>query len=291
MHNNIKRHLEKISFILADYNSVPTNELYKDTYKTVLTAVLAKTVEFNLFLYRNRSPKNSFFYSPFLRGICEDLITMKFIKKHFQQDVDMVLLQYMKLLIYKSIQAQMSFIGKKSPLQGSIGFKEIEGELPKVEAELKQLMAKSGLNKERLFPSVEHMAIDAKLLDLYNFLYHATSRMFHFSPNVLLRTGWYVDKDKPTVFSSANFYKYYESFNKFYGAYLLVEFCKTFRKDFGFSEEFMTHIFEIAQNFNELAFFPELITWEEMNLKRPFDLIRHMLGDYKAYEKKKKPRS
>lgn len=266
----IKSHLEKLYVLIQEYNSVPVPDLYKDTYSTVLKAVLAKSLDFNLFLYRNRSPKNSFFYSPFLRGLCEDLITMKFLKKHFSTDTNTVIFEYMLYLMFGSINAQTMFLKKNAPLQPSVAYKEIEGMIAEKEDALKKLMEKNGLNKNKIFPSVEHMAIDSKLKSLYDFLYHATSRMVHFSPNVLLRMGWY-EKDGPTVFSSDNFHSYYESFNKFYAPYLLVKLCQSFKKELNLKPDFMKEIKSIEAKFTPYVFYPELITYEEMNFKRPKD--------------------
>jgi hypothetical protein len=197
---------------------------------------------------------------------------MKFVSKYFKSDSGEVLRQYMLHLLYSSVNAQTNFFGKTVPLQVSLSIKNIDKLMAQQELILKSLMAKHGLNKDRLFPSVEHMAIDAKLKHLYDFLYHATSRMVHFSPNVLARMGWY-DKDGPTVFSSENFYKYYESFNKFYGPYLLIELCTTFKKELNLSKEFLAEIKSIKKSYTKYSVYPELITFEEMNLKRPTDNV------------------
>uniref|UniRef100_UPI0032DEE32E DUF5677 domain-containing protein n=1 Tax=Mucilaginibacter sp. Bleaf8 TaxID=2834430 RepID=UPI0032DEE32E len=146
------------------------------------------------------------------------------------------------------------------------------------EAELKDLMKNNGLNKDRLFPSVEHMAIDAQLKHLYDFLYHATSRMVHFSPNILLRMGWY-KKAGPTVFSTQNFYKYYDQFNKFYSTYLLLEFCNSFKKQMGFENDILKEFKEIKKLLLNDAFYPELVTFEELNIKRPSDLFMNFLKE------------
>jgi hypothetical protein len=274
----IKDRLLKIETLFKDYNSIPTLDLNSNSYQSVTIAAFAKALEFNLFLYRNRSPKNSFFYSPFLRGLCEDLITLKFVGKHFAQNKNELVRCYMIHLLLHSMSAQRYFLQKEAPFQQMVLFKDLEKLIREREDELKQLMGANGLNKDRLFPSVEHMAIDAQLKHLYDFLYHATSRMVHFSPNILLRMGWY-DKGGPTIFSSHNFYKYYEQFNKFYATYLLVEFCNSFKKQMGFKKEFLEEVKAIKKLLLTDAFYPELVTYEELNMRRPNDFFHRFLNE------------
>ncbi|TWR25459.1 hypothetical protein FPZ42_12735 [Mucilaginibacter achroorhodeus] len=274
----IKNHLLIIQKHFKNYNSVPSLDLKTNVYQSVLIASFAKALEFNLFLYKNRSAKNSFFHSPFLRGLCEDLITLKFIGKNFSYDKEQLIESYMFYLLLHSMLAQKSFLDKAVPFQQFPLFKDLDTLIETREAELKNLMKNNGLNKERLFPSVEHMAIDAQLKHLYDFLYHATSRMVHFSPNILLRMGWY-KKDGPTVFSTHNFHKYYDQFNKFYAAYLLLEFCDSFKKQMKFKEDILKEFKQIKKILLADAFYPELVTFEELNMKRPSNLFINFLTE------------
>ena len=273
-----KEHLLTIEKLFKKYNSVTVLDLKSNIYHSAVIAAFAKALEFNVFLYKNRSPKNSFFHSPFLRGLCEDLITLKFINKNFKKDQEQLVESYMFYLLLQSMLAQKSFLKRTVPFQQSPLFKDLEILISNREEELKILMAANGLNKERLFPSVEHMAIDAQLKHLYDFLYHATSRMVHFSPNILLRMGWY-KKDGPTIFSSQNFYKYYDQFNKFYASYLLLEFCSSFKKQMGFKKDILDHFKAIKNQLLNDAFYPELVTFEELNLRRPNDFFINLIKE------------
>jgi hypothetical protein len=100
---------------------------------------------------------------------------------------------------------------------------------------LNSLWEEWGHRKDKTFPGVEHMAIDSNLKLLYDFLYHATSRALHFTPNVLLRTGWYkTSVDNPIIeFSVNNFSDYYTLFNSHYATTLFIEFIKAFKKYLG----------------------------------------------------------
>lgn len=262
----IKRHFEQIFLLFGDYNSFPTEEIAKQTHKATVIAAFAKALEFNVFLQRNRNTKNSFFYSPFLRGLCEDLIALKYIDKRFNADKDNLTLIYLRYLLFNSIKAQTLFLNKEAPFQNSIKLTN-DTIIVKLENELKALMVKNGLNKNKLFPSVEHMAIDSNLKQLYDYLYHATSKMVHYSPNILLRMGWY-NINEPTIFSTQNFYKYYDQFNKFYAAYLFIEFSKSFKKRLGFKRDFLQEITAIEKQIKNSKFYPELVTYEEVNENR-----------------------
>jgi hypothetical protein len=273
----IKSHFERAYLLFGNYNSIPTSEISKQTYKATVIAAFAKSLEFNVFLQRNRSYQNSFFYSPFLRGLCEDLIALKYLDKHFNLNKDRLTLVYLRYLLFDSIKKQTSFFNKEVPFQNSIKLTNTNVTI-ELENELKSIMVENGLNKNKIFPSVEHMAIDSNFKQLYDFLYNATSKMVHYSPNILLRMGWY-NNDEPTVFSSHNFYRYYHQFNKFYAAYLFIEFSKSFKRQLGFKTDFWTEVKAIEKQIKTNPFYPELVTYEEVNVNREdYDLYYKILG-------------
>lgn len=266
---------------IKEYNSHPTpTDNLKETYLCVIKASFVKCLEYNYFIQKDNISENSFFCAPFLRGICEDLIVLKYIRKYFNTDKDELISVYMQYLIETSVEAQTAYFDKIVPDQISPRKEKEKLKINELEDRLKKIMHKNGLNKDRIFPSVEHMAIDGKLKQLYDFFYHATSRMVHFSPNILLRMGWY-NRDKEgklgeTIFSSFNFHLYYEQFNKFYAALLFVEYSMTFKTELGLDHSFMTIVKKIKKSFSEDSFYPELVTFEELNIKRPSDFLRIM---------------
>ena len=274
---NFKEEFTGLFEKLKDYNSHPTENL-NESFICIIKAAFSKCIEYNHFIQHDTSAQNSFFLTPFLRGICEDLIVLKYLRKYFSSDRDELLLVYMHYLLMTSIEAQTAYFDKVAPDQISPKKKNIKSEIEELERRLKEIMKNNGLNKDRIFPSVEHMAIDGKLKQMYDFFYHATSRMVHFSPNILLRMGWYnIDKDGkwgPTIFSSSNFHKYYEQFNKFYAALLFVEFSTTFKTELKLDRTFMSVVKKVKKTYTEESFYPELVTFEELNIKRPSDIFR-----------------
>lgn len=165
---NYKSEFNKINEQLSNFNTHPTENL-NELYICLVKASFVKCIEFNIFLQDDKEPINSFFYTPFLRGICEDLITLKYLQKHFLNNRDLLLENYIKYLIYSSITAQTSFFNKTVPTQLSPKLENDQKVVEQYEQELKLIMATNGFNKDRLFPSVEHMAIDGKLKHIYDF--------------------------------------------------------------------------------------------------------------------------
>lgn len=151
-----------------------------------------------------------------------------------------VVKEYVLYLITTSIQSQNQFFKKERPFQPIVHVPDVDKVVDTHTKTLNGLWQSLGHRKDKTFPSVEQMAIDSKLKLLYDFVYHATSRAVHFSPNVLLRTGWYkTPEGNPIIeFSVNNFSQYYSYFNSHYGTILFIEFIKTFKKILGLDKAF-----------------------------------------------------
>jgi hypothetical protein len=215
----------------------------------------------------------------FLRGICEDLISLKFLLKLQPDKREDIVREYMLYLMTSSIQSQNQFFKNERPFQPTVHVADIDKVVSTHVTRLNTLWQSLGHRKDKTFPSVEQMAIDSKLKFLYDFVYHATSRTVHFSPNVLLRTGWYKTPDENAVieFSVNNFSDYYTLFNSHYSTTLFIEFIKAFKKYLGLDKVFTTACKKLGDIQNKLYFFPEIITYEELNLKRPSSMNYRIL--------------
>lgn len=237
-----------------------------NVFQCHIVAAYSKCFQFN-FTVNNSNSKNSFFFSPSLRGICEDFIILKFLKKHSAIDKNKLLLSYSMFQLTEISAAQNKFFKKNHEQQ--IVYQMIN--LEKVREENLEKMkiewAKIGLSKDKVLPSVSHMATDAALIELYDYLYSATSDMVHFSPHNLMRSGW-SKKETPNHhhFDIQNFHKYYNQFNHFYGSYLFVLFSRTFKKELNLNKATMEIVKQIETDIFNNARWPELITFEEMNV-------------------------
>lgn len=286
----LKKHFERLNKLIGQYNIYPQTNLGKDTYKPLIVAAFSKCFEFNLFLQRLRNERNSFFYSPFLRGVCEDIITLKYFDKHFKEDRDELCVLFLQLLMMQSIKAQQEFFKKQNVLQAYVVNFDADKKIKEYEDKMKSIMAKNSKKPDKVLPNIKSMAIDAGLKDLYEFMYHATSKTVHFSPNILLRMGWYKDNE-PYTFSSHNFDSYYHKFNQFWAAYLFVEFSNYFKNPLGLKQDFMYEVKEISNCMNEFSYHPELVTFEELNKKRPDDFLMKFLAPMLKKDKSPKEKA
>lgn len=118
------------------------------------------------------------------------------------------------------------------------------------------------------------MARQTNVEDLYRFLYHATSEWVHFSPRLLMRMGWGEDREVGATFrfSTTHFDDYYRQFNQTYSAYLLVRLVESFSAELEITEvdDIISRLKAALED--ELRW-PELVTYEEMNVDPP-DLVK-----------------
>ncbi len=110
------------------------------------------------------------------------------------------------------------------------------------------------------------MAKSQNLLLLYDYLYNATSRLVHFSPGTLLRMAWFDPKDGIKRCNPNAFDRYYSEFARFYSTHLLAAFVTRFKIKLRLSAELVSAIDEKLKIVNTLVRWPELITFEELNV-------------------------
>jgi hypothetical protein len=266
----------------SEYNTFPKEDLTEQQFRAVCLSALVKSMEFNCFMQNMESNREHFFLSPFLRGLCEDLIVVSYLSRNIKADRDKLCYAFSQYSVFNGMKTQSEFFKREDPFKHFPCPNNVDAMIADVKERLSEIMTDNGLNKDRVFPSTEHMAIDAKLKHLYDFLYSATSRMVHFNPHVLMRAGWYKD-DGPVNFSSYNFNSYYEQFNKFYSAYLFVRLSDVLKPMFSFSKKYQQKVKELKKELKK-NFYPELVTFEELNLKRPNRILEIL---YKGLESEK----
>jgi hypothetical protein len=261
-------------------------------FRGVLKASFIKCFEFAKLVHGyeiEKAEEGSFFLSGALRGLSEDLIALKFIRKLKRKDRDEVVQIEMMSSTAQLIDKQAEFFRSKRPFQPVLTKSFDAAELDKAKDRLTTIGQSSKLwQTSRKLPPIEQMANVVRLKAFYNFIYRMTSRIVHFNVGVALRSGW-GDCPKAVTFSSRNFCRYYLELNQFYGAYILVNFCRTFGKDLGLSSSFMKNLAGISSAVNDRLRWPEAITFEEMNQRNPNVLIRIVLKV--AHLEKKKNRA
>jgi hypothetical protein len=234
----------------------------------VAVASLAKNFEFNLYVTSQSSSSSSFFLQPTLRGLCEDVIALKYLNEKVDSaDAEVLISSWMNQQTSESIEKQENFFQSNRPYQPVLSNVRAESS-DSLRSKLNPLKQKYGWRRDK--PSVSQMAKACGLNEVYDYLYAATSRTVHFSPSVLFRMGWGPkEPDKPYTFSTSHFNGYYDSFNAFYGSYLFILLCDTIKSHCLFSDDFKEVIEKIQIELNEWLRWPEMITFEEINVPRP----------------------
>ena len=136
------------------------------------------------------------------------------------------------------------------------------------------------------------MAKATNLHDLYNYLYSATSKWVHFSPQILLRMGWGgepgdVGDHTEWVFSTRHFSLYYAEFNRIYSLLLLL---RLFRGPAAsLLPDDAAELIDTLDGFlDEPLRWPEAVTYEELNVDGPSSVMRVFLRAAHEAQKKKR---
>jgi hypothetical protein len=249
-------------------------------FRGVLKAAFIRSFEFAKSVQKytlDQANEEAFFLSAALRGTCEDLIVLKFIRRLKRKDRDEVIQIKMLVSTGEAIGKQAAFFRKTRPFQPVIQNFVDQAKLDAGKDRLTVIGQQSKLwNTSKKLPPVEQMAKRVHLGQFYEFIYAVTSEMVHFSVRVALRSGW-GKIPKQVSFSTKNFCRYYLEFSQFYSMYMLTKFCRTFRKDLHFSDGFMDIINEIEETLDERLRWPEAVTFEEMNQQNPNELMRAVL--------------
>ena len=233
----------------------------------LIASAYTKTYDFFMFLCKEASPKNSFFYIPMLRGICEDFIALTYILSKDKREQDSLLITKKYEEINKTLDAQILFLNKHRPNQKVVPIDTV----PNLEQAIELYNKKNGweIEKKKL-PNTFDMARKVGLQDVYKFIYHGTSKAVHFDIITLLGLGWgKLDNDKETLdtkFSYKNDYRQDFTFVFFYTSKLFTMQSKSFEKKLKIPKE-MIEILDILEEKNQINDWPTIITFEKMNLK------------------------
>ena len=102
---------------------------------------------------------------------------------------------------------------------------------------------------------------------VYDFLFRLTSSSVHFDPPILLRSGW---GTLPAVtFSMHNVQPYYDALCTIYGGYMFCLYCEAFEDDISPSVEEQSAVAELRKSLLRYSRWPEMVTYEEMNITVP----------------------
>ena len=241
-------------------------------------AAFAKNYEINRFLLSKEAAVNAVAVTSALRGVCEDVIVLKFLSTFTKRDRDEAVGVLMMKSVLEFMQQQTAFFNKYRPSQPILEAKDVTNEIQGLKLRLRAFRKSYKWKKHREWPSMREMAEATELLPLYDFLYAGTSSFVHFSPNNLIRMGKVIGGpagDK-MVFSTSNFSDYYNSFNRFYGLFLFITFATTFATTLTCRAELQPPVEKLMRALDEELRWPELVTMEEMNMQEVSQMLRLM---------------
>lgn len=246
-------------------------------YSLCLRASLVKCFHFNLIAWDDKNTKTSFFWLPSLRGICEDVIVLKYILRMSAKEREGLITGLMGIELHERRVTQSNFFSQHRTSQPVLGPILDATRVIALEDRVRSFWKNhgwAGMNKKTM-PPVREMALKDgghTLHTLYDYLYRLTSGTVHFNVHGLLRTGW---GELPEArFSPENFAPYYASFGRIYGAYLFCCYFKMFSRFLRPGDRNKKLIDKIQKAIESSSRWPEMVTFEEMNLTVPnFDLL------------------
>lgn len=272
--NSLKPYIEELS----------KNFLFQESiYFLILKSALVKSFEFSLFVWQPDRYKDSFFYTATLRGICEDIITLKFINNLEEDDRNCLIKNIFYLDILEKCESQVNFFSKERPFQKIYRRENIENlDKEAIRERAREIVKRYNgklNNKYATLPTVYSMAQNCNLDLLYDYIYSATSRLVHFNPSILMRMNWGSEEnvEYDNQISTENFAEYYLAFNRFYANYLFLLHCNIFKDELPFKEDFYKLLEELRVLLDNELRWPEIITFEEMNIEPPSPFIYSLL--------------
>jgi hypothetical protein len=236
-------------------------------------AALAKNFELNQFIHNQKPGIHDFAITASLRGVCEDIIALRFIATFSHEDREEAVAVLMLKSVMELLQEQTRFFEKYRPSQPILEA-NVADEIHNLRLRLRQMRKSYRWKKHREWPSVQEMADITHLRPLYDFLYAATSCFVHFSPSNLIRMGA-VHGDELS-FSTSSFAEYYHAFNCTYGLFLFITLCTKFAAMLGIRDEIKPTIEQLMRLIDDQLRWPELITIEELNLPSVSKMLRVM---------------
>jgi hypothetical protein len=163
-----------------------------------------------------------------LRPMCEDLIFLGWINGLDQRDADEYLVVRAKEEITRGLAAQEAFFPRLREMLHLGGAPEDTVRIQRLDAELQELKeALRGIGRragwgDRPGPTVKAMAEASDRMDLYDFLYRASSASVHASPHHIYRMVWGNPNDGFTI-TTSHMAQYNRRFALIYGSYLYAE--------------------------------------------------------------------
>ncbi|SFE92130.1 hypothetical protein SAMN02799627_04727 [Methylobacterium sp. 13MFTsu3.1M2] len=118
------------------------------------------------------------------------------------------------------------------------------------------------------------MADDIGLLHTYEYIYFAASNFVHFNPGPLLKMGW-GPNEGPFAFSAKSMSGYYKMLSSFYGSILFIAYQSAFPESF--TTDCAKDVEVLLALIEAMKRWPEIVTFEELNMRTPVYLLTHAM--------------
>ena len=224
-----------------------------------------------------------FFLVPALRAITEDLILFRFLEKTgTPEERDSVINDLMQIDVLTKIDVQSRFFGKFRSFQPVLhSSPDSDCQIEEAKDRLAIYWRNHGwprfTNRNMEMPPIRELAqkSDPGILEVvYDFIYRLASGEVHSSPRSLLRLGWGISqssRENPmeATFSTEHLSIYYREVAQIYSTYIVCLWFELFDGKFGASERDEAAILELRECLLERNRWPEIVTFEEMNIKVP----------------------
>ena len=241
-------------------------------FSLCVKASFVKAYDFTSEVFRSEDMPNAFFLLPSLRSICEDLIVLGFLRSIPNPERNELLTILMFHEVRTKIRSQSHFFEFTRPFQPVLSPTE-NSSISDLESKSRSFWKANGWpNMQRgVNPQIRQIAEKQGqflLAALYDYLYRLTSGMVHFNPQILLRLGWH-ETSQNVRFSAEHFKEYYSDMCRIYGCYLFCLYFEIFRKNLRPSHDNMEAIENIRFQLSFESRWPEMVTFEEMNIRPP----------------------
>ena len=234
----------------------------------ITIAAYVKCYDFMLYVCNLDKAENAFFQIPFLRGLCEDLISISYLLHLEEKERNSIILCRLIREFENALEVQEDYFKKHNPIQPILP----KTTVPDLQKYIEHYKKEGIKITERYLPSVQSMSSKVGLKDLYNYLYAATSKTVHFDIRRLTSMGWgEIDKKKGTInptFSYKNNYHHYYKFTFFYTSIIFINQTSKFSGIIDKSGLINSKLDKLIEGY-KLIDWPEIVTFEQMNIPRP----------------------
>lgn len=256
--DEIRPYMKTISSVQFDKNK---------WFETALTSSLVRNFQF-LDIVTSGQRVHSFYLVPALRGITEDIIYLQFLSRLDSSERNEFLEIKAMQGLSEKVKFQHKFFSTFRPFQPVIGpIKESKSQEinEKMRSFLKMHFGVEGLTTR----SIAEKCGQELLAIIYDFIYRLTSATVHFDLNWQMKLGWGDLETGTFEFDTSHFEPYFSAINCVYGAYLFCIFFELFEPFFNADPAAKDTVEKIRKLLIRHFRWPELVTFEEMNIRVP----------------------